>query len=157
MLSSQSCLTLCNPMGCSPPGSSVLGISQARILEWVAISSCRGSSQLRDRTRSLLHFMHWQRDCLPPSHLGSPLWFTEQLLKSRKVIYDNELNQVTELMTLLYIYLADPCWVCRAICSSRLLDAFLHLLSLLSPMRKKFFKRTFLGEKNDNFRKGSTK
>ena len=33
----QSCLTLCDPMDCSPPGSSVLGISQARILEWVAL------------------------------------------------------------------------------------------------------------------------
>ena len=32
------CLTLCNPVDCSPPGSSVYGISQARILEWVAIS-----------------------------------------------------------------------------------------------------------------------
>ena len=39
----QSRLTLCNPMDCSPPGSSVRGVSQARILEWVAISSCRGS------------------------------------------------------------------------------------------------------------------
>ena len=38
----QSYLTLCNPMVCSPPGSSVHGISQARTLEWVAISSSRG-------------------------------------------------------------------------------------------------------------------
>ena len=44
----QSCLTLCNPMDCSPPGSSVHGIFQARILEWVAISSSRGSSQPRN-------------------------------------------------------------------------------------------------------------
>ena len=35
----QSCPTLCDPMDCSPPGSSVHGISQARILEWVAIPS----------------------------------------------------------------------------------------------------------------------
>ena len=46
----QSCLTLCEPVDCSPPGSSVHGISQARILEWVAISSCRGSSRPRDPT-----------------------------------------------------------------------------------------------------------
>ena len=39
------------PMGYSPPGSSVHGISQARILQWVAISSSRGSSQNRDQTR----------------------------------------------------------------------------------------------------------
>ena len=44
----QSCPTLCNPMDCSPPSSSVHGISQARILEWVAISSSGGSSQPRD-------------------------------------------------------------------------------------------------------------
>ena len=42
-------LTLCDPMDCSPLGSSVHGILQARTLEWVAISSSRGSSQPRDR------------------------------------------------------------------------------------------------------------
>ena len=47
----QSCLTLCDPMDCSPAGSSIPGIVQARILEWVAIPFSRGSSQPRDRTR----------------------------------------------------------------------------------------------------------
>ena len=47
----QSCLTLCNPMGCSLPGSSVHEIPQARILEWVAIPYSRGSSQRRDQTQ----------------------------------------------------------------------------------------------------------
>ena len=46
-----SCLTLCDPVDCSPPGSSVHGIFQARILEWVAISFSRGSSWPRDRTQ----------------------------------------------------------------------------------------------------------
>ena len=46
----QSCLTLSDPMDSSPPGSSVHGILQARILEWVAMTSSRGSSQPRDRT-----------------------------------------------------------------------------------------------------------
>ena len=50
MLVTQSCPTLCDPMDCSPPGSSVRGILQARILEWVAISFSRGSPQPRDRT-----------------------------------------------------------------------------------------------------------
>ena len=45
------CPTLCDPMDCSPPGSSVLGISQARILEQVASSFSRRSSRLRDWTR----------------------------------------------------------------------------------------------------------
>ena len=46
----QSCPTLHNPIDCSPPGSSVHGILQARILEWDAISSSRGASQPRDQT-----------------------------------------------------------------------------------------------------------
>ena len=47
----QSCPTLCNPVDCSPPGSSIHGILQARILEWVAIAFSRGSSQPRDWTQ----------------------------------------------------------------------------------------------------------
>ena len=46
----QLCPTLCNPMDCSPPGSSVHGTSQARILECGAISFSRGSSRTRKRT-----------------------------------------------------------------------------------------------------------
>jgi len=44
------CPTLCEPMDCSLPGSSVHGISQARILQWVAIFFSRGSAQPRDQT-----------------------------------------------------------------------------------------------------------
>ena len=47
----QSCLTLCDPMDCSQPGSSIHGILQARILVWVAISFSRGSSRPRDPTQ----------------------------------------------------------------------------------------------------------
>ena len=50
VLDAQLCLTLCNPMDCSLPGSSVHGILQVRILEWVAISFSRGSSRPRDQT-----------------------------------------------------------------------------------------------------------
>ena len=50
VLVTQSCLTLGNPIDYSPSGSSVHGILQARILEWVAISFSRGSSQLRSQT-----------------------------------------------------------------------------------------------------------
>ena len=62
-LVAQSCPTLCNPMDCSPPGSSVHGIFQEGILEWVPISFSRGSSWLRDQTciscigRQILY--HW--------------------------------------------------------------------------------------------------
>ena len=47
----QSCLTLGNALGCSPPGSSVHGIFLAEILEWVSISFCRGFSSPRDQTQ----------------------------------------------------------------------------------------------------------
>ena len=54
----------CDPTDCSLPGSSVHGISQARILEWVAISFFRRSSRLRDQTC----LWHWQVDSLPMNH-----------------------------------------------------------------------------------------
>ena len=63
-----SCPTLCDPMDCSPPGSSVHRILQARILEWVDISFSRGASQARDQTR----FSHTAGRLHPLSHHGSP-------------------------------------------------------------------------------------
>ena len=65
VLVSQSCLTLCDPVNCSPPGSSVHGILQARILEWIAIPFSRGSS--------------WPRDQIQVSHIGGrffTIWVT---------------------------------------------------------------------------------
>ena len=65
----QSCMTLCNPIDHSPPGFWSQGILQARILEWVAMSSSRGSSRPRART----HTSCIGRQILYPlSHLGSP-------------------------------------------------------------------------------------
>ena len=55
-----SCLTLLDPMDCSPPGSSVYGISQVKILEGVANAFSGGSSQARDQTQvscTLLRFL----------------------------------------------------------------------------------------------------
>ena len=62
------CLTVCDPMDCSPPGSSVHGTSQARILEWVAISSSKGSSIPGIEPR-LWQFLHcrWILYCLTKS------------------------------------------------------------------------------------------
>ena len=51
LLVAQMCPTLCGPIDCSPPGSSVCGILQARILVWAAVPSFRGSSPPRDRTQ----------------------------------------------------------------------------------------------------------
>ena len=54
----QACLTLCDPADCSPPGSSVHGILQARILEWVAISSSRGIFPTQGWKLHLLYVLH---------------------------------------------------------------------------------------------------
>ena len=60
---------LCDPMDCSPPGSSVHGIFQARILEWVAISSFRRSLGPRDQT-CVSCLLHWQVDSLSLCYPG---------------------------------------------------------------------------------------
>ena len=58
VLVAQSCPALCNSMDCSPPGSSICGIFQARILEWVAISSSRGVFLTQGLKPGLLHCRH---------------------------------------------------------------------------------------------------
>ena len=68
----QLCSTLCDPMDYSPPGSSVHGISQVRILEGAVIFSSRGSSWTQGLNPCLLH---WNMDSLPLSHMGRPMFF----------------------------------------------------------------------------------
>ena len=58
MQSHLSHVRVCNPMDCSPPGSSVHGILQARILEWVAISSSKGIFLTQGSNLCLLHLLH---------------------------------------------------------------------------------------------------
>ena len=93
------CPTLCSFMNCSPPGSSVHGTFQARILKWVAISSSRGSSWSRDRTcissvswiaKEILHYWAVWESYFPLQEVGfraisdamsfPSLWVTEVLL-----------------------------------------------------------------------------
>ena len=73
----KSCLTLCNPIDCSLPGSSLPGILQARILEWVAFPFSRGSSWPRN----------WTRVSLIAGRLFFTIWATrEPLLRKRRWI-----------------------------------------------------------------------
>ena len=73
VLVTQSCLTLCNPMDCSPPDSFIHGISEARILEWVAVSSSRGSFGPKDRTwvsdRFFTFWASWEEVIICRPHL----------------------------------------------------------------------------------------
>ena len=103
----QSCLTLCDPMDCSLPGSSVHGIFQARVLRWVAISFSRGSSWSRGWTqvsRSVgSHFIIWatrevlnnpsfKRECLTAEQLNAVFLFVclgIYLFILLKIIYFN--------------------------------------------------------------------
>ena len=74
MLSYSTCPTLRNLMDHSLPDSTVLGIFQARILEWICHFLLQGSSQPKDRT-SISCLLHWQAGSLPLSHLGRPRAF----------------------------------------------------------------------------------
>ena len=69
VLVAQSCLTHCDPMDCSPPGSSIHGILQAGMLEWVAMPFSRGSSLTQVSNSGLLHC---RQILYHLSHLGSP-------------------------------------------------------------------------------------
>ena len=89
----QSCLTLCYPLNGSPPGSSVHGISQARILEWVSISASGGSSRPRDGTGHLLRLLHWHVGSLPLASPGKPITMISSI---------SEVSTVFEL----------PCQIC---------------------------------------------
>ena len=79
--------TLWDPMDCSPPGASVHGILQARILEWVAMPSSRGSSQPRDRTQCL---RHRQMSSLPLAPLEKAI-ATQQPKTPRRNQYEREI------------------------------------------------------------------
>ena len=74
VLVAQLCLTLCNPMDCSPPGSSVHGILQARILELVAVLFSSGSFQ----SRSNLGLLHYRQVLYQLSHQGSGKYYEKK-------------------------------------------------------------------------------
>ena len=85
----QSCPTLCDPMDCSLPGSSVHGIFQAIVLEWIAISFSKGSSQPRDRTRVSRiidrRFTVWARGDCPRLHVNKQRhYFANRGLSSQR-------------------------------------------------------------------------
>ena len=99
-LVTQSCLILCNLMECSLPGSSVMGILQARILEWIVIPSSRGSSQPRDQT---------QVSCIAVRFLT--IWATREAWKSRNHNVSSAYHWKWAIMTYLYYFLHLLCYL----------------------------------------------
>ena len=92
----QSCLTLCDPMDCSPPGSSVHGILRTRILEWVAMPSSRGSSQPRDWTCIFYVPCIGRWVLYHQRHLGTPVFITLLSNSKRKnKLQNSSVNQTT--------------------------------------------------------------
>ena len=81
----QSCQILCDPIDCSPPGSSVHGILQARILEWVAVPSRDFPSPGIKPTSPVVPAL-WA-DSLPLSHLGKPILWLNHYFGSRPEQY----------------------------------------------------------------------
>ena len=79
----QPCRTLHNPMGSSQPGSSIHGILQARILEWVPMPSSRRSSWPRDSSHTSFCFLYWQVGSLPLAPTGKPFigWISKLLFR----------------------------------------------------------------------------
>ena len=84
VLIAQSCPTLCDPMDCSSPGSSVHGILQARILEWVAISFSRGTSGPKDQTWvswiTVRFFTIWATREAPGKWLRDRVWVLSDII-----------------------------------------------------------------------------
>ena len=77
---SQSCPTLWDPMDCNSPASSVHGISQIRILQWVALSYPRGILPTQGSNSSLLRLLHWQAYSLPLVLPGKPYLILTKVL-----------------------------------------------------------------------------
>ena len=96
---SLSCVQL---MDCSLPGSTVHGIFQAKILEWVAISFSRGSSPPRDRTCTSCGLLHWQAGSLPAEPPGKPpqRWYKDSknmVLKFKRLTVSSVDSDVEQL------------------------------------------------------------
>ena len=126
----QFCLTLYNPMDCSPPGSSVHGILQARILEWVAMPSSRDLPDPGIKLMSPASPALWA-DCLPLSHQGSP---------------DDKLTSNQTFLYRLYFWMCkENCWKYSTLCPEiwmRKLGIF--CLCLLTIQRGVIFKKIII-------------
>ena len=98
--------SVCDPMDCSPPGSSVHRIFQARILEWVGISNSRWIFPTQGSNLSFLNLLHWKADSLPLYHLRSPSPFLRVVFSFFKMFS----FAVQKFITLIRFYLFFVCF-----------------------------------------------
>ena len=102
----QSCLTLCDPMDCNLPGTSVHGILQARIVEWVAMPSSKNLPDPGIEPVSLKYLLHCQAHFLPLVPLGKPQVFRAKLriyirvqkylAPGKRLIKNNSMNKIRD-------------------------------------------------------------
>ena len=144
----QSCPTLCDPMDCSLSGSSVYGILQARILEWVAMSFSRGSSWPRDQAcisylsyigRQVLYHEH---------HLGIPpifCPFASGVLDAIKLLgFQSFLSTIPLLALLLYINNSFLSYSWSMLCLGDVHSTFQTLRGYILKELPKFIYQLFL-------------
>ena len=93
----QSCLTLCHPLDCSPPGSSIHGILQARILQWVAMPSSRGFSWPKGQTLRISYVSSTGKFFTPGATWDAPLnLFTVFKMRCTLKKYTDSMNRCPE-------------------------------------------------------------
>ena len=119
----QSPPTLCDPMDCSPPPSSVHGTSQARILERVAVSSSRGSSRPRDgicisctSRRIVYHWATWE--ALRGASFAFPIVFSSQI--SLKIRFHQNVSLASPTVGPLCLWMVRESWAWYSRCGSSL-------------------------------------
>ena len=117
VLVARSCLTLCDPTDCSPPGFSVHEILQARILAWVAVPFCRGSSRPRDQIRvSCVKIKyHYMKITCRNGNLDS-------ILKSRDITLPTKVHLVKAMVYPAVIYRCESWTIKKA--EHQRIDAF---------------------------------
>ena len=106
----QSCLTINNPMNCSPPGSSVHGIFQARVLEWGATAF----SETSDYANNKVHFSSSIKNCVTVSSLREfygnfAMWreYNKVNIVQKKLLTQNRINLLMHAFILLYFLIID--------------------------------------------------
>ena len=105
VLNSFSCVPLWEPMDCNPPDSSVHGILQARILEWIAVPSSRVPSQNRDGTHTPYICLYWQVGSLPLAPPAKPNTYTYIHFQT---VFSHTLLEYWAQFSVLSV---GPCWL----------------------------------------------